>query len=296
MDKQIFWLASYPKSGNTLLRFILIALFFTDDGIFSFDKSKYISQFETVPYIKKNKKIFAKDYKNIGNIRILYKYLNKLQSKECLNIKEDFIFLKTHAGLFKIDDHSFTREVDTRGLIYVVRDPRDVCISWGKHNGWSLDEAVNFMVNDYAIYPWPRHTNDQKENSTKENPKSFVSSWEKHVESWVKVNWKIPKLIIKYEELVYEKRKTLEILIKFFSTHYNIKFRNLDQKLENIVKSTSFEKLQNYEEKHGFKEATKNTNFFSVGKKNQWKNKLSNSQEEKIRNKFNKIMEIFNYK
>ena len=55
MDKQIFWLASYPKSGNTLLRFILIALFFTDDGIFSFDKSKYISQFETVPHIKKNK-------------------------------------------------------------------------------------------------------------------------------------------------------------------------------------------------------------------------------------------------
>ena len=28
MDKLIFWLASYPKSGNTLLRAILVSLFF----------------------------------------------------------------------------------------------------------------------------------------------------------------------------------------------------------------------------------------------------------------------------
>ena len=46
MTKHIFWLASYPKSGNTLLRYILIALFFTENGRFSFDKSKFISQFD----------------------------------------------------------------------------------------------------------------------------------------------------------------------------------------------------------------------------------------------------------
>ena len=63
MNKQIFWLASYPKSGNTLLRFMLIALF-TDDGIFSFDKSKHISQFETVPHIKKIKKFLKMIIKN----------------------------------------------------------------------------------------------------------------------------------------------------------------------------------------------------------------------------------------
>ena len=56
MDKQIFWIASYPKSGNTLLRFILISLFFTDDGIFKFDKSKYISQFDQQYLHKKSKK------------------------------------------------------------------------------------------------------------------------------------------------------------------------------------------------------------------------------------------------
>ena len=47
MDNQIFWLASYPKSGNTLLRSILISLFFTKDGIFTIDKSNSIGQFDT---------------------------------------------------------------------------------------------------------------------------------------------------------------------------------------------------------------------------------------------------------
>ena len=36
MTKHIFWLASYPKSGNTLLRAILSSLFFTENGVFNF--------------------------------------------------------------------------------------------------------------------------------------------------------------------------------------------------------------------------------------------------------------------
>ena len=33
MNKQIFWIASFPKSGNTLIRSLLASLFFTNDGI-----------------------------------------------------------------------------------------------------------------------------------------------------------------------------------------------------------------------------------------------------------------------
>ena len=34
------WLASYPKSGNTLVRSMLAAYFFTKDGIYNFDLIK----------------------------------------------------------------------------------------------------------------------------------------------------------------------------------------------------------------------------------------------------------------
>ena len=43
----IFWLASYPKSGNTLLRSILGSYFFSQDGNFNFNNLYKISQFPT---------------------------------------------------------------------------------------------------------------------------------------------------------------------------------------------------------------------------------------------------------
>ena len=55
-----YFTTSYPKSGNTLLRYILIALFFTKDGVFTFNKSKiHITIWSDSTY-KENRNIFAK--------------------------------------------------------------------------------------------------------------------------------------------------------------------------------------------------------------------------------------------
>ena len=42
--------------------------------------------------------------------------------------------------------------------------------------------------------------------------------------------------------------------------------------------------------------STGDNNFFSVGKKNQWKSKLKKEQLKKIERKFGKTMKFFNYK
>ena len=44
----IIWLASYPKSGNTMLRSMLSAYFFTEDGRFDFYLLKNIIQFPNI--------------------------------------------------------------------------------------------------------------------------------------------------------------------------------------------------------------------------------------------------------
>ena len=41
----IFWIASYPKSGNTWLRALISSYFFSQDGNFSKDLIKNIDQF-----------------------------------------------------------------------------------------------------------------------------------------------------------------------------------------------------------------------------------------------------------
>ena len=44
----IIWLASYPKSGNTLLRSVLSAYFYSNDGDFKFENLYKISQFPAI--------------------------------------------------------------------------------------------------------------------------------------------------------------------------------------------------------------------------------------------------------
>ena len=78
----IIWLASYPKSGNTLLRSILISFFFTNDGIFNLKMISKIEQFEKIGLIYKNRNIFKNDLKKINNLDIFYKYILELQKKK----------------------------------------------------------------------------------------------------------------------------------------------------------------------------------------------------------------------
>ena len=67
MSKHIFWISSYPKSGNTLMRSILTALFFTENGKFDFEKLLNISQFEMTSLVKKNRYIFGDDYLKLND-------------------------------------------------------------------------------------------------------------------------------------------------------------------------------------------------------------------------------------
>ncbi len=295
MDNQIFWLSSYPKSGNTLLRSILIGLFFTENGQFSLEQAKNIGQFDITVHADRNKHIFQEDYKNIGDIRVFYKYLNKLQSKKALGFDQDFIFLKTHSGLFEINGFPFTSKENSRGIIYILRDPRDVCISYSKHSGISIDKCIEFMTNDTSTGYWMESRKKEKIFSDKNRPKSLLGSWEKHVLSWTAIDWKIPTMILRFEDLVYDKKKVINNITTFFETNYNFKFNNKEKKIENIIKATSFDKLKKEEDEKGFAEATKHNKFFSVGKKNQWKNKLSKKQIRKLEEKFKEVMIKFKY-
>ena len=77
MSKHIFWINSYPKSGNTLVRAILSSLFFTKDGNFNFEIIKNISQFEMSERLNFIKDISKKDFMSLGDITVLSKYFQR---------------------------------------------------------------------------------------------------------------------------------------------------------------------------------------------------------------------------
>ena len=66
INKKIFWISSYPKSGNTWLRLILCGLFFSKDGYLKNLKIlNEIPKLDTFHNFEFIKKISIKDYNKI---------------------------------------------------------------------------------------------------------------------------------------------------------------------------------------------------------------------------------------
>ena len=160
----------------------------------------------------------------------------------------------------------------------------------------SINQSIDFMLNDLSCIFWMEPKNNYSLFEDNKRPKILLSSWDKHLLSWTSIKWNLPILILKFEDLVYDKEKQIYKLINFFDVNYGFKFNNLQEKVKNIIDSTKFEKFKRDEKEKGFLEATANTSFFSVGKKNQWKKKLDKKQIKKIEGKFGKLMEKFDYK
>ena len=294
MNKHIFWISSYPKSGNTLIRAILTGLFFSDDGKVSFQDMRNIALFETTRRLNFIKSINKEDFYNLGDLRTLSKYWQKIQVNQELKITKGFGFLKTHSCLVSIKNNLFTSKDITKGYIYVIRDPRDLCISWAKHSNYSIDQSIDFLCNSLSVLKW---INKSKYSIMPKNifPLQFISSWSEHVKSWTKNDIDVPKLIIKYEELITNKEMVIKKIIKFFNENFGMEISNSDTRLKNILKTTSFTYMKKLEDKNSFDESMPWSSFFREGKKGQWKDILSKAQQSKIEESLGEYMSLLGY-
>ena len=73
-NKNIVWVASFPKSGNTWMRSILTALIYADNGKFDFNLLYNIDQFENIKNFEFIKKINENDYNNLNKMENISKY------------------------------------------------------------------------------------------------------------------------------------------------------------------------------------------------------------------------------
>jgi hypothetical protein len=294
MNKNIFWISSYPKSGNTLVRAILTGLFFSNDGRVNFEDMRNIGLFETTRRLNFIKSINENDFYNLGDLTTLSKYWQTIQTNQELKIEKGFGFLKTHSCLVSIKNNLFTSADITKGYIYVVRDPRDLCISWAHHSNYSIDQSIDFLCNPLSVLKW---INKSKYSIIPKNifPLQFISSWSEHTKSWTKNDLGVPKLIIKYEDLITNKKIIIKKIIDFFDKDLGVKIKNSNTKLENILKTTSFNYMKNMESNNGFDEAMPWSNFFRKGDRQQWKSILNKEQQSKIKDNFEKYMDMFDY-
>ena len=275
------WLASYPKSGNTLVRALIASYLFSKDGNFNFEIIKNIKQFPAI-------ELFENIGVNVKNEKEVIK--NYIKVQENINQKNSIQFLKTHSYLFNIENNPFTNLNNTLGAIYIVRDPRNVVTSYAHHFALPIDEAANHLTN--SIH-WG---GDLSSKRGSDRTKVYLGSWSSNFNSWKSL--KIPRkyLLIKYEDLISHKKETFLKILEFIYKLQKVSFVVDNSKLENSIASTNFEKMKSLEKEKGFIEGKidqktgKKIPFFNLGANNKWENSLDSETIKKIENSFEKEM------
>ena len=288
--KKIFWLPSFPKSGNTWMRAILSCLFFTKDGNFDFNLLNYIINFDIPDKYKFVNSLSVDDFNKLHELTVIAKYW--LEAQKRAEVGGDFAFFKTHSGNVTLNKHKYTDEKNVLGLIYVVRDPRDVVVSYAKYLDKSTEDIIQTITNRNAVAYGGFHG--------KKLYPFLLSSWDVHYKSWKMLG--VPKLVIKYESLLNDTRNTLNQIVDFFTQNYDFGFNNIEMKIENIIETTDFKMLQKIEKQKGFVEASqfhseKKTAecFFRKGTEKQWKKELTKAQLKTIEGSFESTMKELGY-
>ena len=271
------WLASYPKSGNTLVRSMLSAYYFSSDGVYNFDLIKNIRQFPSAV-------LFEREGVDISKEKEVLK--NYIKVQERINKKNSVQFLKTHSYLFNIENYPFTNLENTLGAIYVVRDPRNVVTSLSNHMNISSKEAAKVMIEDYKF-------GGNLFSDGSDRTRLYMGTWNGNYNSWKSLKKPKRYLLIKYEDLISNRDLIFRKIIKFLHQLNGSKFIIDQKKFKNVIETTDFERLKNLEKIKGFDEAKINFStgkkipFFHLGPKNDWRKIL----DSKIKKKLKKLLE-----
>ena len=282
----IFWIASYPKNGNTWLRSLLSAYYFTKNGNFINDKIlKNIPQFPEKRYFTN----FDYDKSIPASTAQFW-----IKAQEIINKEKKIKFFKTHNIYGSLNNTDFSNKYNSIGAVYIIRDPRNVITSMMNHFEMNKDDALNFMLNEKKFTYDHFKKNDYSDFQ-------FISSWEKNYKSWIK-NKDFPIKLIKYEDLIDQTFYVVKDLINFINKTCKLS-NNFDKsKAQNAIETTSFEKLKKIENNHGFSESIKSKNrdknkvpFFHLGPNNNWQKIFDPSFANKLNTIFKETLEELQY-
>lgn len=238
------FLVSYPKSGNTWMRFLVGNLAFPNDPIRFTNVEKRIPSI----YGMADKKL-----RNVPRPR----------------------YLKTHEPF-----HSKYRNV-----LYIVRDPRDVAVSYfhfavkvnGVPSNTSIDSFVSRFIADDL---WLQY-----------------GTWADHVVSWLAMAPSRHKfLLLRYEDLLADTRSELSKIASFLGIDATT------ERLDHAIEMSSADRMRDLEKKEwkkwsrGIRRSRTDVPFVRAAKSKQWSEALSPELLSSIENAWGPLMQALGYK
>ena len=279
----IIWLASWPKSGNTWVRAFLISYLYLnlDKETFDFKHFEIINKFPQLKHLR-DIGINPKSFEDVAK--------SWIEMQKHINLNNKINFFKTHQAFGSFKNIPFTDQQNTLGAIYLVRDPRDVLVSYSNHIDGSINEALeHLLIKDTKGYIAEKVSKVSGE---------IRGSWSQHYNSWK--NFKVGEIIfVKYEDLLNDSFNTFTRIIEFISKLYKKKSLLLEvdgERIKKCIELTNFASLAKLEKNSEFTEKVRSdVLFFNKGKTKQWINKIDKEILFKIENKFNSEMKELNY-
>lgn len=263
--KGIIPLASYPKSGNTWLRIILSSVM---GGGVPVD----IAEIEARSHIA-NRSLYDERI-GVETSELTPEELELLRGPALAEFwwqENEKLFVKTHdaflvppgGGLIPLPLTAIP------GAVYVVRDPRDVAVSFAHHSGQTLDLSIADMADEAC-------TLADKAGRLGSQLPQFVSSWSRHVESWLD-GPDFPVLLLRYEDMIADPVAAFGSVCRFVGLDAS------SDLLDRAIAAGDFKTLQAQETKKGFAERPLAAeSFFRRGEAGGWRDSLTPNQAARI--------------
>lgn len=260
--ESLFWLPSYPRSGNTFTRILLANYFCSDTEAYDINKLHGFLPPDTSSLLWEQAFPDTAGRSNTPELTwgLRPKFIQHYRKKE-----KPFLFhgFKTHtANLPAFDASGFDFRANDR-VIYVVRHPLDVVLSFSDFNNRDLEGAIE-SLRTQQVYVQHDYVGGFE----------FRGSWSQHVLSWID-NPPCPLLVIRYEELRTATAQVLTAILEFLGAPV------IPEKVQRAVEASRFDALQKQEATHSFNESVpkaRSGKFFREGKMLQWLKELSPEQ------------------
>lgn len=290
-----WYLASYPKSGNTWCR-VFITELRRLAGLDSADATASAQQEEQALRLNRDlatgsivsSRHWLDDQLGIDSSDLCWAELDKVRGRvghqralyaECLR------YHKVHDG-FTSPDSAGRPVVPTegcRGTVVVIRHPADVAVSLSHFFSWPIERCVAFLLDEQAGLCRSSKRGGQQ-------VRQFMGTWANHGQSWVDQQL-IPVLLLRYEDLLANPNTEFTRLAHFLDLPTD------EVLISEAVTNTRFDKLRAKEEEEGgFREKPEGCErFFRSGRSGEGREQLTAEQILQLEEAFSETLIRFGY-
>lgn len=273
----IYWLASYPKSGNTWFRTFMRNL--VEDGAHPVD----INDLATGSIA--GARGWLDEVLGFDTAELTPDEVERLRPEVYRwSLRDDEIgYHKIHdAYIATADGEPLTGREVTLGALYILRNPLDVAPSAANHWHCSIDQAIERMGDAKMALARSR-------TSLPAQVRQILHTWSEHVQSWADAP-DLQRLVIRYEDMQGDPIATFTRAAAFLNLPSD------PARIEKAIRFSDFRELARQEAEKGFRERPQHTErFFRQGQSGGWRDKLTPEQVARIVADHGPVMRRFGY-